>query len=219
MRVKRSPQAASGVASSRIWWRRRPLRSTTSTWVRPTGGAPRCSSTQRTLPPRTRISSCEKIQSATWVSPAASPDRSMPPTSSRPCAVRRTSSTGWSMTNCSTPPCSSEATEKATSVRGTSKPACPAGSCTRRSCSDTAGTRPFDSARSAPMVTGVARAREARVSSRGRNWSIRGTMTQCRAAQARIASSTSATATRDAQRIAMAATLIEDWINGVPAGR
>ena len=116
MRLKRSPHSGGGVASSRIWWRRRPLRSTASTWLRAKGGAWRISSVQRTVPPRTTSSVCEKSQSAAALWPVALfVETSRPPTNSRPSALRRMFSSGRSMTSCSKPSTHSEDNDMAPS--------------------------------------------------------------------------------------------------------
>ena len=67
----------------------------------------------------------------------------------------------------------------------------------------------------APMVTGAEIAREASCSSRGRNWSIRGTMIQWSTAPASSISNSSAPTPRTVQRMTMAAILRDDWSNGL----
>ena len=184
-RLKRSPHAAGGVASSRIRWRRALLRMTRSACCSSTGARPRSSSVQRTVAWRTASSRCAKIQSAAQLSlPCASPVMSMPASSTRPSAVRRTSSTGPSMTNCSKPSRTSERGDSIAITRARRRPSRPWASSSTTSLSSKLGTSQPDVAAIEPMRTGTPSSRPAVASSCGRNSAIRGTIQPCSAPQA-----------------------------------
>ena len=185
-------------------WLRRPLRNSRLTSVRVTGGAARVSSTQRTWPPCSSSSGCEKNQSASRVSALASPEASSPATSRRPSARRRSCTWAPSITSCSKPRRQSERTEKAASTRGTFSPASPSAPSalfspsgafgrTVTPCRVMTGISPLETASMRSAVTLAPIAREARRSSRGRKSSIRGTMNQCKKPHATDDSSTSDT--------------------------
>ena len=180
--VKRSPQAAGGVASRRRSWRRRPLRSTRSTLPSSSAAPPCCSSIQRRRPLRTTTSCCEKNQS---VAPPASrlPLRgtSMPATKMRPALSRRTSRAAPSMCSCSkrSSNASSERADTAALTLGRRSASRRWGSCSTTSVISSAGTQPLERTWIAPMATGTPRTRLARASICGRHCSMRGRIAQC----------------------------------------
>ena len=177
LRLKRSPHSGGGVASSRIRWRCRPLRTTASTWLKASGGAWRISSVQRTVPPRTTNSICEKNQSATALWPVSlSLDTSSPPTKIFPSAARRISSSGRSITSCSKPSPHSEAGDSAPTTRGRRTASRPWLSSNVTSFSSNEGIAPSERPVIWPMRTGTPNALLACCSSCGRNSAIRGTI-------------------------------------------
>ena len=177
LRLKRLPQPAGGVASSRIWWRRWPLRSAPSTWLKTSGGAWRMPSVQRRVPPRTTNSLCENSQSAIALWPlSASLETSSPPTKIFPSASRRISSSGRSITSCSKPSPQSEAGDNAPSTCGRRTATRPSLSSRLTSCSSNDGISPSERAVTLPMRTGTPSALLASTSMRGRKSPIRGTI-------------------------------------------
>ena len=205
LRLKRSPQLAGGDASSRIRWRRRPLRSTPSTCPSCSGCAWRIPSVQRSVPPRTTTSVCEKSQSATALWPlSASLDTSSPPTKIFPSAPRRMSSSGRSITSCSKPSCQSEVSDSVPSRRGRRTASRPSLSSRLTSWSSNDGIIPSERAVMPPMRTATPSTRLASTSRRGRNSPIRGTIQPWSSHQPRTNSS-HAPATSQSRRRSTAA--------------
>ena len=190
---KRRPQSAGGVASSRKSWWRPLLRSTSSTSANCSAGAVRCSSTQRSRPPRMTISCCSNSQSAAALpsTPAsdgsvARPAMSRPAMCRRPWASRRTSSLASSINSCAkrSRPASSCGTASAAETCGRCKASRPRTSRSTTSCSTKAGTQPALCTAMRPICTGWPSARLASSSMRGRIPSRRGRISQWSASQA-----------------------------------
>ena len=186
--VKRAPQSGGGVASSRSSWRRPRLRTSSCTSLSCSGGAARCSSTQRSVPPRIKNSCCSKNQSAATAPSTAGSVLAMssPATNQRPCASRRTSSRAPSISNWSkrSRSASSEGTDSAADTCGSRSASRPRGSRSTTSLSTKDGTQPALSTRMWPMLTGCPSARLACASICGRHSSRRGRMSQCSVSQA-----------------------------------
>ena len=185
--VKRSPHSAGGVASSRISCRSRPLRTTSWTSVSASGATWRCSSVQRSDPPRTTNSPWAKNQSeAALPLPAPAPLKSSPATKMRPPASRRTSSCAPSISSCSKRRSSdsSERGESAANTRGRRSAGRWFASSSSTSRSSNEGTQPLDRTSIRPMRTGTPSARLARCSIGSRHCWMWGRMPQWRVSQA-----------------------------------
>ena len=205
-RLKRSPQAGGGVASSRIRWRWPGLRSTACTSVSASIGAPRSSSVQRSVPPRSTSSVCASAQSAKSVpSRPVVGDRSSPATSSRPSVRRRMSSSAPSITSCSKPSRQAERGDSAATTLGRRRAMRPSWSNKVMSRNSKEGIRPCERMRSSPMRTGTPSARLACASRPGRKSLIRGTIQPCSRPQLRPTSSQKATTSQSSPRATRAA--------------
>ena len=204
--VKRSPHSAGGVASRRISWRRRPLRITSCTSASDSGGAPRCSSVQRSEPPRITNSGWRKNQLAAALLPLPGPLRSRPATKRCPCASRRTSRWASSISSWSkrSSRANSECADSAATMRGNTSAGCPPRSCSTTLCSSSVGIQPAERTLMLPIRTGTPSALVARSSIWGRHCWMCGKIPQCSVSQATSnklhAAMTSPASTRAIQR-------------------
>ena len=195
------------MASIRNAWDLPELRSTTSTSVNSSVGAPRISSVHRTVPWRTASSVWENTQSAPAPSLSVVCGRAMPATQNRPSAVRRISSTRPSTYNCSKPSPSAECGDNAASICGRRNTSRPCGSSKRTSWISTDGINPLERATMEPMRTEIPNALEACCSTQGRNSPIRGTIRKCSPPQTRPSVSQPKASSHKAQRAAEATAL------------
>ena len=185
--LKRSPQPAGGVASRRRSCRRSPLRTTSCTSVSTSGAARRCSSVQRSVPPRITNSCWAKNQSAAALPlSAAVPPSGSPATKMRPLESRRTSSCAPSISNCSKRSWSenSDRSETAASTRGRRSAGRWSAPSSTTSCSSSVGTQPLDRTAMLPMRTGTPSAWLARASIGARHCWMCGRIAQWSASHA-----------------------------------
>src|SRR5688572_7177909 len=207
----RSPQPAGGVASRPSVWRRTLLRAKKLTSLNRSGGAPRRSSVQRTVPPSMAISRCEKTQSAERDSPLVSVAIERPATCSLPSASIRTSTSGRSTYSRSKDMRHSERGDTVATTRASLSASRCWASCSATSRNSKEGNstprQPFACALMEPMLTATPMERVACASSAPRYSPIRGTIQACRTKTTSANNSHAATSRPSAQRAVTAVIL------------